>query len=99
MGVLDSSVAIEVLLTKNPDGLTVKEIANQSGLSQSCVTLRLKSMDAYIDRYVKTEKTARLAAVWMLGKEENTPYPGLSKETLYRKSLRSRGTATNGMSS
>lgn len=67
---------IRAVLLRNPDGLTVPDLADRTGLEEDSVRRALPKMaDCYIDRWVGPNR-GQYAAVWVaVPIPENCPPP------------------------
>ena len=76
------SPVIRELLREFPDGLSVKEICEKTGISQRSVRPTLKKMaDCYIDRWIPAQRKAAPTAIWCIVEvPQNCPRPRKQKE-------------------
>ena len=74
---MSTTVAIRATLRFNPDGLTLTEIAAQSGVPYRAVHRALPKMpDAYIDRWKAPAGAYPYQAVWcVVPVPDNCPHP------------------------
>lgn len=65
MGIKSTHPQVRKILRDNPDGLTIKEIAEQMGRDIKHLHVTLRAMpDTYIDRWIQTKPQAQWSAIW-----------------------------------
>jgi hypothetical protein len=65
------------LLEKNPDGLTIAQLARQAGALYGTMQCAInRSAGHYIDRWTLNSAGTNWVAVYCLGNDEDAPKPG-----------------------
>ena len=65
MGIKSTHPEVRRILRENPDGLTIKQLAELMGREIKHLHITLRAMpDTYVDRWIQTKPQAQWSAVW-----------------------------------